>query len=84
VATVDAPQQRREPLMQNDDFWRQVQEHEQQMYEFEMRMQNFKSSVAEVMEAEAKANKALSDALQACLREIDIVLNKVNQRGDLQ
>jgi len=36
------------------------------------------------MEAEAKANKALSDALQACLREIDIVLNKVNQRGDLQ
>jgi hypothetical protein len=59
--------------MQNDDFWRQVQEHEQQMYEFELRMQQFRASVAEVMEAEAKVNQALRDALQLCMKEIDAI-----------
>jgi hypothetical protein len=36
------------------------------------------------MEAEGRANKALSEALQACMREIDIQLNKVNGNGEVQ
>lgn len=68
----------------NDDFWHQAQQHEQQMFEFEMRIQQFRASVAEVMEAEGKANKALSEALQACMREIDIQLNKVKGNGEVQ
>lgn len=83
AATVDVPQQRSEQVM-NDDFWHQAQQHEQQMFEFEMRMQQFRASVAEVMEAEGKANKALSEALQACMREIDIQLNKVKGNGEVQ
>lgn len=83
AATVDVPQQRSERPV-NDDFWHQAQQHEQQMFEFEMRMQQFRASVAEVMEAEGRANKALSEALQACMREIDIQLNKVKGNGEVQ
>ena len=67
---------------QSDDltWWHQAQQHEQQMYEFEMRMQRFRESVEEVMQAEAKANAALREALQTCMREIDKSLNTGDKR----
>jgi predicted nucleic acid-binding Zn-ribbon protein len=59
------------------DFWRQVQEHEQQMFEHELRIQKFREAVADVMAEEGRANKALSDSLQAAMAEIDKAVNKL-------
>jgi hypothetical protein len=64
--------------MQNADFWRQVQEHEHQMLEHEQRIQRFKESVTEIMEQEGRDNRALSQALQDAMREIDLAVNKLN------
>jgi uncharacterized membrane protein len=70
--------QRKSLAMQNADFWRQVQEHEQQMLEHEQRIQRFKESVTEIMEQEGRDNRALSQALQDAMREIDLAVNKLN------
>jgi uncharacterized membrane protein len=70
--------QRRSLAMPNADFWRQVREHEQQMFEHEQRIQRFKESVTEIMEQEGRDNRALSQALQDAMREIDLAVNKLN------
>jgi hypothetical protein len=65
----------------NQDFYRRVQDVEQQMFEHEMRIQHFKSAVSEVMEAEAKGNQALSSALQEAMRQIDIAIEKLGVKS---
>jgi phage gp36-like protein len=64
--------------MHNADFLRQRQEHEEQMFEHEQRIQRFKESVTEIMEQEGRDNRALSQALQDAMREIDLAVNKLN------
>jgi hypothetical protein len=64
-------------LDDNQDFWYQAQQQEQQMLEHELRIQQFKLSLDEVMQNEARANQALSSALQEAIRQIDIAITKL-------
>jgi hypothetical protein len=64
-------------LDDNQDFWYQAQQQEQQMLEHELRIQQFKLNLDEVMQNEARANQALSSALQEAIRQIDIAITKL-------
>lgn len=56
---------------EGQEFWRQVEDHERQMLEQEMRIQKFREALAEMMANEAKADAALRSGIQECLRAID-------------
>jgi hypothetical protein len=68
-------------LDDNQDFWYQAQQQEQQMLEHELRIQQFKASLDEVMQNEAQANQALSSALQEAMRQIDIAIEKLGVKS---
>lgn len=56
---------------EGQSFWRQAEEHERQQMECEMRIQKFREAMAEVLEAEAKTDAALRQAIQDCIKAID-------------